>query len=209
MRTFLVALVSLLVSAHSPTVFAGKHGKGGKGGKGGHHGGNHGGGHGGGNHGGGGGGNGGGGGGNGGGGNGGGGGGGSSQPTARVEGAGQRLSFSFGGNIQLRNGLAKGEFALVAHPSAPQGTTLSVACGYKLFTDVTITGHTATFTGRGLCARILTSGQLEHFAATNTFQIVDNPTGGDQIDVNFEGTGGIAVPGGALEFGNFTVTPIP
>jgi hypothetical protein len=198
MRTILVALVSVLVSAHTPFAFAGDHdgghkGKGGKGGKGGHHGGNHGGNHGG-DH--------------GGGSGGGGGGGGADAPEARIHGAGQRLHFSFGGNVRLRDGKAKGEFALVVHPPAPQGTTLSVACGYKLFTAVTITGNTATFTAHGLCARMFTDGRLEHFVATNTFQIVDNSTG-DQIDVNFSGPTGIAVPAGALSFGDFTVTPIP
>ncbi|MBC8069264.1 MAG: hypothetical protein IAG13_13090 [Deltaproteobacteria bacterium] len=183
MRTLLIALVSVLVSAHTPIAFAGDHdggGKGGKGGKGGHGGHNHGG----------------------------GGGGGSKGPVASIVGAGQRLHFTFGGNVKLRDGKAKGEFALVVHPIAPQGTTLSVACGYKLFTDVTITGNTATFTGHGLCARILTDGSLEHFVAKNIFQIVDN-SAGDQIDVNFVGPTGIAVPAGELAFGNFTVTPIP
>lgn len=137
-----------------------------------------------------------------------GGGGGGGGPTATLSGAGQRLTFSFGGNIQLRDGKAKGEFALVAHPIAPQGTTLNVACHYRVFSDVTIVGHTATFTGKGKCQRILTSGELEHFNATNVFQIVDNP-GGDAIDVNFVGGSGIAVPAGALEFGDFTVTPAP
>jgi len=136
----------------------------------------------------------------------GGGGGGNNGPTATVSGAGQRQAFSFGGKVKLKDGKAKGEFALVAHPLAPQGTTVSVACGYKLFTGVTITGNTATFTARGKCARILTSGEIETFAAINTFQIVDNAAG-DQIDVNFEGPSGIAVPAGALDFGDFAVAP--
>lgn len=179
-------LVSLTLATTPCLAFAGDGDH--HGGHGGHHGG-HGGGHGG-----------------GGGGTGGGGGGGGGQPVATVAGAGQRLSFSFGGRIRLQGNKATGDFALVAHPLAPQGTTISVACRYKKFDQVTITGNSAVFRGMGKCTRLLNTGALESFDATNVFQIVDNPDG-DAIDVNFVGPTGIAVPGGSLEFGDFTVTP--
>lgn len=156
------------------------------------HGGNHGGGHGGHGH-------------------GGGGGGGSNAPTASIKGAGQRLTFTFGGEVKLKNGKAKGEFVVVSHPLAPPGDTLNVSCHYKAFTDVTIAGDTATFTGHGKCRRIALSGEIEHFEGHNVFQIVDRPSG-DAISVTAAtgSTGsGLPVPAGTLEFGGFTVTPVP
>lgn len=137
---------------------------------------------------------------------GGGGGGGGGGPTASVTGAGQRQAFSFGGSVRLAGNKATGEFVLVAHPLSPASTTVSVACRYRKFNQVSITGTTATFRGMGKCSRLLTSGEIENFEAVNVFQIVDNPAG-DQIDVNFEGASGLAIPAGALDFGDFTVTP--
>jgi hypothetical protein len=137
---------------------------------------------------------------------GGGGGGGDDGPAATVKGAGQRLTFTFGGELTVKNGKAHGEFALVAHPIAPGGNTLNASCHYKMFSDVTIAGDTATFTAKGKCRRIMTDGEIESVEATNTFQIVDRPSG-DAISVSFVGSGGIAVPSGALEFGGFTITP--
>jgi hypothetical protein len=135
------------------------------------------------------------------------GGGGGNAPVASIKGAGQRLTFSFGGEVKLKNGKAKGEFVLVAHPLAPGGTTLNVSCHYKEFSDVTIAGDTATFTGHGKCRSIMTNGDIEHAEAHNTFQIVDRPSG-DAIAVSIVGPGGgVAVPSGAREFGGFTITP--
>jgi hypothetical protein len=156
------------------------------------HGGNHGGGHGGHGH-------------------GGGGGGGGNAPTATVKGSGQRLTFTFGGEVKLKNGKARGEFVVVSHPLAPPGDTLNVSCHYKVFTDVTIAGDTATFTGHGKCRRIALDGEIEHFEGHNVFQIVDRPSG-DAISVTAAtgSTGsGLPVPAGTLEFGGFTITPAP
>lgn len=126
--------------------------------------------------------------------------------VAIMSGAGQRLSFSFGGKLKLRqDGSVKGKFILSAHPSSPAGNTLNVNCRFKEFSDVSITGGTATFRATGRCRRLNTDGTISSFKASNQFQIVDNPAG-DQIDVNFIGSSGIAVPAGALSFGNFTFT---
>jgi len=139
--------------------------------------------------------------------NGGGGGGGANQQEATVEGAGQRLHFSFGGSVKLKGNKARGQFVLVVHPLAPQGSTLAVACKYNKFTEVTITAASATFRAEGRCERLLTNGTFEPFDAINVFQIVNGDTT-DSIDVNFVGPTGVAVPGGALDFGNFNLAPI-
>lgn len=139
---------------------------------------------------------------------GGGGGGGGNGPEARLTGAGQRLHFSFGGDIRLRNNKARGKFVLVVHPLAPQGTTVVVACKFSKFSNASITGATATFRGQGKCERLSTDGSLESFEAVNDFQIVNGETT-DSIDVNFVGPTGVAVPGGTLDFGGFTLTPAP
>lgn len=138
---------------------------------------------------------------------GGGGGGGNHPPESRVEGSGQRLHFSFGGSVRLKGNKAKGSFVLVIHPLAPQGTTLTVACKYKKFSQVTITAESATFRAEGRCERLLRDGNLEHFDAINVVQIVDGDQA-DSIDINFVGPTGVAVPGGTLDFGGFTLTPV-
>jgi hypothetical protein len=136
----------------------------------------------------------------------GGGGGGGGAPEARIDGSGQRLHFTFGGSVRLRGNKAKGRFVLLVHPLAPQGNTLAVACRYTKFSEVTITAESASFRGAGKCERLLTDGTLEVVDAVNVFQIV-NGTTTDSIDVNFVGATGVAVPGGALEFGDFSFTP--
>lgn len=134
--------------------------------------------------------------------------GGGAQPEARIEGAGQRLHFSFGGDIRLRGNKARGKFVLMVHPLAPQGTTVAVACKFTTFSNAVVTAASATFRGEGKCERLLTSGALESFDAVNDFQIVNGDTV-DSIDVNFVGPTGVAVPGGTLDFGGFTLTPTP
>lgn len=137
---------------------------------------------------------------------GGGGGGGGGGPEAMIEGAGQRLHFSFGGRIRLRGDKATGNFGVVVHPLSPQGVTVVVACKYTQFSNVTISATSATFRGEGRCERLLSNGTFESLPAVNDFQIV-NGDPNDSIDVNFVGETGIAVPGGALDYGNFTLRP--
>ncbi len=134
-------------------------------------------------------------------------GGGGNQPEASVEGAGQRLHFSFGGSVKLKGTKARGQFVLVIHPLAPQGTTLVVACKYNKFSNVVISAASATFRAEGRCERLMANGTFEPFDAINEFQIVNGETV-DSIDVNFVGPTGVAVPGGALEFGNFNLDPL-
>ena len=135
------------------------------------------------------------------------GGGGGHATIASVSGAGQRLSASFGGKVKRKaNGKLKGKFYLSLHPSSPTGSTLNVACIYRQFSSLTVDGSTATFQGKGKCRRLLTDGKIETVNVENIFQVVDNPDGTDAIDINFVGSTGVAVAGGSLSFGNFTVT---
>jgi hypothetical protein len=137
-----------------------------------------------------------------------GGGGGGNQPEATVQGAGQRLHFSFGGAVKLKGDKARGQFVLVVHPLAPQGNTLAVACKYNKFSQVVISATQATFRGEGRCERLLANGTFEPFDAVNVFQIVNGTEGPDSIDVNFVGPTGVAVPGGTLDFGDFNFDPV-
>src|SRR5688572_31912158 len=125
-----------------------------------------------------------------------------------IKGAGQRLHYSFGGLLVLNKAKnkANGEFSIIVHPSAPMGDTLSVTCRYKQFDDLTIAANTMEVDARGKCTVLHTDGTLEIQNADNHSTVVDNPTGTDSIDVEVNGSGGIAIPGGALSFGGFTIT---
>ena len=123
-----------------------------------------------------------------------------------VSGAGQRMAFSFGGQLRARDdGTVKGKFYLSAHPLSPPGNTLNVSCIYRSFSEMTIEGDTATFRASGRCRRLNTDGSIDTIEAQNLIQIVDNGST-DAIDVNFVGSTGIAVPGGTLSFGDFQIT---
>ena len=123
-----------------------------------------------------------------------------------VSGAGQRMAFSFGGQLRARDdGSVKGKFYLSAHPLSPPGNMLNVSCIYNTFSEMTIEDDTATFRATGRCRRLNTDGSIDTIEAQNLIQIVDNGSN-DAIDVNFVGSTGIAVPGGTLSFGDFQVT---
>lgn len=148
-------------------------------------------------------------GGGGGGGNGGGGGGsGGGADKTTVQGAGQRLHFSFGGRLVLNKKKNKlnGKFSIIVHPSSPTSDTLNVVCRYKQFKDLTVTGNTVEVDARGTCRILHTDGTLEVRQADNHITIVDNPGGTDSIDVEFNGSSGIAIPGGTMSFGDFSIT---
>ena len=123
----------------------------------------------------------------------------------KVRGAGQRLHFTFGGAFIRDTAGIRGQFVLDVHPLAPTGTTLSLACRYTDFVDFIIEDNVATFEARGRCRRLDTAGEISMVDVHNEFRIVDNGDSGDLIDVEFVGTTGIAVPGGALDFGNLEV----
>lgn len=130
------------------------------------------------------------------------------KPDWTLSGAGQRLNFSFGGRLWVYGSVAGGEFAIMAHPQAPAGPTLNVACRYYTFFDVSVVtdplANSITFDALGRCSTLATSGELSGFDAHNRIQIVDNP-GGDAIGMSFVGPTGIAIAGGPLSFGDFTL----
>jgi hypothetical protein len=125
----------------------------------------------------------------------------------KVEGAGQRLHFSFGGKVKLfNNGKMKGYFRIISHPLAPEGTDrLVVTCNFDEFKNATLAGPRLEFDGFGHCRVLELDGSHEKIPVKNHFVIVDAPGGSDQIDVEIIGNGGgIMIPGGDLAFGNFT-----
>ena len=124
-----------------------------------------------------------------------------------IAGAGQRLHFSFGGRLLLQDGnKLKGNFSIVSHPIAPNSTRLVVSCRYQEFKNVSLAGPRLEFEGKGNCGVLSLDGKLEKIAVKNKFVIVDVPDSADQIDVEIVGDTGIMVPGGNLDFGNFTFT---
>lgn len=126
--------------------------------------------------------------------------------VAKIAGAGQRLHFSFGGELTLRkNGKMHGTYILVANPQAPNGTTLSVACRFFQFDNATLNGSSLSFRAKGKCATLSTAGEVQRIDVVNEFDIIDNGDEGDQINVDFVGPTGIAIPAGALSFGNITI----
>jgi len=128
-------------------------------------------------------------------------------PVTTIAGAGQRLHFSFGGELALQSGKLKGHFAIVSHPLAPGSTTrLTVACKFHEFKKAALAGPRLEFDGKGHCGVLNQDGTTDKIQVKNHFVIVDDPEGTDQIDVEFLGPTGIMIPGGNLDFGNFTFT---
>ena len=125
--------------------------------------------------------------------------------VATLSGGGQRLHFSFGGEVTLRqNDRITGEFIIVGAPQAPAGSLLTVSCRYRQFSDPVLSGIQLSFVGRGVCTRLSTTGEITEFRATNRFRVVDNGQN-DVIDIQMVGSTGISVPVGTLSFGNFTL----
>ncbi len=122
--------------------------------------------------------------------------------SAMVKGAGQRLSFSFGGSVKMRQSGPWGQFFIALHPSPPTGETVNVTCRYNQFSDLRITSAQSRFEMQGRCQRLFTDGHTEWFDASNSVTIT-NGAEGDSIDVEFNGGGGISIPAGALSFGDF------
>jgi len=128
-----------------------------------------------------------------------------SKPPTTFAGAGQRLHFSFGGSIKLRNDNTKvsGNFMIIAHPAAPGGDTLSVVCTYHALSKATVEGTTLGFDAQGHCKTIMKSGEITKVPVTNHFTFVDNGATGDTIHVEGDV---ISIPTGELSFGDFTLT---
>jgi hypothetical protein len=125
--------------------------------------------------------------------------------VAKISGAGQRLHFSFGGELELRrNQRIGGHFLIVGSPQAPVGSLLTVTCRYRQFSDATLGDNQISFVGKGQCTRLSTTGELTLFDTVNEFRIVDNGQN-DVIEVKMVGSTGISVPVGTLTFGDFNL----
>ncbi len=136
---------------------------------------------------------------------GGGGGGGNKGPKTVISGAGQRLHFSFGASLRLRDGKLRGGFTLFVHPLAPPGNTLAVVCRYKEFKNASLDETTVAFDAHGVCHTLSKDGKTKRAPASNHVTIVDSANGTDQIDVDLIGPTGVSLPGGALDFGQLEV----
>lgn len=125
-----------------------------------------------------------------------------------VRGGADRGDFTVAGRLSLNAaGLPTGRFLIVLQPEVPDSATLAVSCVYTSFANFIVRRNVASFDARGRCEVLDEDGLLPSFAATNRFTITDLGAGPDLIDVNFYGASGIAVPGGAVSYGDFTVTP--
>ncbi len=128
-----------------------------------------------------------------------------------VTGSANTDGFSIVGSLQLgANGKGKGDFTVIVHRDAVDGTTVAAVCKYKQFSAVVISGSVATFRSVGSCYTLTSSGTRVSFTSDNSFGIVDNGEPGagiDSIDVNLASGGGITIPGSLLVDGNFIVAP--
>lgn len=120
--------------------------------------------------------------------------------TSMVKGAGQRLSFTFGGKMWVRNGDASGKFFLSFHPQSPSTAIVNVTCSYDEFSNVEITNARAAFRMSGSCKQVFDDGRIERVNATN--DVIINNAETDSVSIVTVG-GGLSVPAGSLSFGNF------
>jgi hypothetical protein len=130
--------------------------------------------------------------------------------VAKISGAGQRLHFSFGGELTLRrNNRLHGDFVIVAHPLAPLGNVISVSCRYRRFTEAKLENNTVSFVGTGQCTRLERGGKLTTHETTNEFRMADHGESNDVIEAKLTSPMGLTVPIGTLNFGNLTIDREP
>lgn len=134
-----------------------------------------------------------------------------SNVVARIGGAGQRLHFSFGGELSLRaNNQLAGDYVVVLAPQAPVGSMLAIMCRYRQFSDARLdNGNQLRFTGRGQCTRLALNGAVTQFNTVNDFTLVDNGAANDEIGMTMQGSTGISLPQGTLSHGDLTIQTSP
>ncbi|AMY08354.1 Bacillolysin precursor [Luteitalea pratensis] len=129
-------------------------------------------------------------------------------PAGAVTGQGARGEWLVTANVHLGpDGTVSGQFQVLGR--LQDGTPL--ACRYDTFRRMVILVNQARFDASGTCG-YRADGRGVEFAAENRIVIVDNGepgAGRDALDVNFLGTSGIAIPGGAIDRGNFDVAAAP
>jgi hypothetical protein len=123
-----------------------------------------------------------------------------------VKGGADRGDFTVAGNLsKSAAGALTGRFMIVLQPQLP-ADTLAVSCTYTAFSNFSVLRNVASFDATGRCIVLDDDGLLPSFAVSNHFTITDLGAGPDLIDVNMYGPTGIAVPGGAVSFGDFSVS---
>lgn len=131
--------------------------------------------------------------------------------TARLAGGGQRLHFTFGGVIEYAEAadVVSGHFSIIVHPLAPAGTALNVACRYDELSGWVRSGALIEVDAPGVCVVLRTDGTQETLPTTNHLSFLEGGAGVDAFDAELTSATGIAVPGGFLDFGDFTVVDVP
>ena len=126
-----------------------------------------------------------------------------------ITGAGQRLHFSFGGQLKYNatDNVLKGKFSIIVHPLAPPGDIVNTVCRYGEMTNPQLDGNDFQFDASGKCRSLHLDGSITVQEVTSHVMIQDNKTGTDGIDVDLVGSTGVAVPGGALSHGDFAIAP--
>ena len=123
-------------------------------------------------------------------------------PAGAVTGHGNRGDWSVTANVHLQpDGTASGHLQIVGRAQAGP----SLRCRYDTFRRMLIIVNQVRLDASGTCE----SGNGS-FPTENRVVIIDNGepgTGHDKIDVTALGSGGIAVPGGVIDGGNFQVAP--
>jgi hypothetical protein len=127
-----------------------------------------------------------------------------------ISGGANRGNFTVAGNLSTNSGVPTGRFMIVEQILDPDSTVYAVSCVYTRFSNVVRhePGNIVSFDALGTCTVLNISGSLYTFSASNRFAITDNGPGGvDTLDVNYYGPSGIAVPGGAVDVGNYVIAP--
>ena len=123
-------------------------------------------------------------------------------PAGAVTGHGNRGDWSVTANVRLQpDGTASGHLQIVGRAQAGP----SLRCRYDTFRRMLIIVNQVRLDASGTCE----SGNGS-FPTENRVVIIDNGEPGqghDKIDVTALGSGGIAVPGGVIDGGNFQVAP--
>lgn len=133
-----------------------------------------------------------------------------SEAQVLVTGAGTVDGFTLAGVVHANAaGNGHGNFQIIVHPTVANAGVVSVICRYRNFDSVAVSGGVATFHSVGSCRALTDNGTNLVYESDNNFAISDAGEpgpGADAVDVNFNGAGGVAVPGNFLTDGNFVVS---
>lgn len=125
-----------------------------------------------------------------------------------VTGQGSRGEWTVTANVQLgSDGTAAGQLQIVRQAPGAKPTV----CRYDAFTKLIIIVNQARFDASGVCRTDTKASSFGQTVSTHVV-IIDNSepgVGADKMEVTPLGQGGVAVPGGTLEAGNFQARSAP